>query len=83
MARNIFSDSSATPSQVSLILDEAARMWAQDAGTATGSKRDWLLKMNELAVSVSGYILTGTPEDGPTKLDQLFANMALTSSFCP
>jgi hypothetical protein len=83
MVRNIFADSSATPSQVSLILDEAARMWAQDAGTATGSKRDWLLKMNELAVSVSSYILTGAPEDGPTKLDQLFANMELTSSFCP
>ena len=83
MVRNIFADSSATPSQVSLILDEAARMWAQDAGTATGSQRDWLLKMNELAVSVSSYILTGSPEDGPTKLDQLFANMALTSSFCP
>ncbi len=82
MVRNIFVDSSATPSQVSLILDEAARMWAQDAGTSTGSMRDWLLKMNELAVSVSSYIVTGAPEDGPTKLDQLFANMALTSSFC-
>ena len=82
MVRNIFIDSSATPSQVSLILDEAARMWAQDAGTSTGSMRDWLLKMNELAVSVSSYIVTGAPEDGPTKLDQLFANMALTSSFC-
>jgi hypothetical protein len=83
MVRNIFSESSATASQVSLILDEAARMWAQDAGTSTGSKRDWLLKMNELAASVSSYVLTGAPEDGPTKLDQLFANMALTSSFCP
>jgi hypothetical protein len=83
MVRNIFADSSATPSQVSLILDESARMWAQDAVTASGSKRDWLLKMNELAVSVSSYIITGAPEDGPTKLDQLFANMALTPSFCP
>ena len=83
MVRNIFADSSATANQVSLILDEAASMWAQDGGTSTGSKRDWLLKMNELAVSLSSYILTGEPEDGPTKLDQLFANMALTSSFCP
>ena len=83
MVRNIFADGSATISQVSLILDEAAIMWAQDATTAAGSKRDWLLKMNELAISVSSYLLTGAPEDGPTKLDQLFANMALTSSFCP
>jgi hypothetical protein len=82
MVRNIFSDSSATPGQVSLILEEAATMWAQDAGTSTGSKRDWLLKMKELAVSVISYISTGTPVDGPTKLDQLFANMSLASSFC-
>ena len=83
MVRNIYNDSSATPRQVALILDEAARMWTQDAETSSGSKRDWLLKMNELAVSVSSYILTGAPEDGPIKADQLFANMALTSSFCP
>jgi hypothetical protein len=83
MVRNIFSESSATANQASLILDEAAKMWAQDAGISIGSKRDWLLKMNELAVSVSSYVLTGAPADGPTKLDQLFANMELTSSFCP
>ena len=83
MVRNIFSESSATANQVSLILDEAAKMWAQESGKSTGAKRDWLLNMNELAVSVSSYVLTGTPEDGPTKLDQLFANMELTSNFCP
>lgn len=82
MVRNVFADGSATLNQVSLILDEAARMWAQDASTATGSKRDWLFKMNELAISVNSYLRTGAPEDGPTKLDQLFANMALTTSFC-
>jgi hypothetical protein len=82
MVKNIFEDQSATPSQVSLILLDASSVWAQEASTATGSKRDWLLKMNELALAVDSFLLTGTPEDGPRKLDQLFANLSLVSNYC-
>jgi len=82
MVNNIFEDRSASPSQIGLILIDASSVWAKEASTSTGATRDWLLKMNELAVDVESYLLTGTPEDGPTKLDQLFANLSLVSSYC-
>lgn len=82
MVRNVFTDASATPNQVSQILNEAARMWAKEAQDSSGSKRDWLLKMNELSLAVDSYLLTGSPSNGATKFDQLFANMGLVNNFC-
>ena len=82
MVRNVFSDGTATPSQVSAILNEAARMWASDAASATGSKKEWMLKMRELSLAVDSYLRTGSPSDGATKFDQLFANMGLVNNFC-
>lgn len=82
MVRNVFSDASASPSQVSAILNEAARMWASDSVGASGSKKEWLQKMRELSLAVDSYLRTGTPADGATKFDQLFANMGLVNNFC-
>lgn len=82
MVRSIFSDTSATPAQVSLILNEAAEMWAMEAKNSSGAKREWLLKMNELSLDVDSYLISGSPADGGTKLDQLFANMGLVDNFC-
>jgi hypothetical protein len=82
MVRNVFTDASATPNQVSQILNEAARMWAKEAQGSSGSKRDWLLKMNELSLAVDSYLITGSPSNGATKFDQLFANMGLVNNFC-
>ena len=82
MVRNVFTDASATPNQVSQILNEAARMWAKEAQGSSGSKRDWLLKVNELSLAVDSYLITGSPSNGATKFDQLFANMGLVNNFC-
>ena len=82
MVRNVFSDASATPNQVSSILNEAARMWSKEAQGASGSKREWLSKMAELARDVDSYLITGSPANGATKFDQLFANMGLVNNFC-
>ena len=82
MVRNVFSDGSATPNQVSSILNEAARMWSKEAQSASGSKREWLSKMAELARDVDSYLITGSPANGATKFDQLFANMGLVNNFC-
>ena len=82
MVRQIFEEGSASPSEVSLILNEAASMWTSEANGESGSKRDWLLKMSELALDVDSYLLTGSPADGMTKFDQLFANMGLVDNFC-
>jgi hypothetical protein len=82
MVRNVFSDGSATPNQVSSILNEAARMWSKEAQGASGSKREWLSKMAELARDVDSYLITGSPANGATKFDQLFANMGLVNNFC-
>jgi hypothetical protein len=82
MVRNVFSDASATPNQVSSILNEAARMWSKEAQGASGSKREWLSKMAELARDVDSYLRTGSPSNGATKFDQLFANMGLVNNFC-
>ena len=82
MVRNVFSDGSATPNQVSSILNEAARMWSKEAQGASGSKREWLSKMAELARDVDSYLITGSPSNGATKFDQLFANMGLVNNFC-
>jgi hypothetical protein len=82
MVRQIFEGGSASPTEVSLILNEAASMWTSEAAGASGSKREWLLKMSELSLDVDSYLLTGSPADGMTKLDQLFANMGLVDNFC-
>ena len=82
MVRNIFEEQSATPNQVSLILNEAANMWAAEANVSIGSKSEWLRKMNELVLQVDSYLLSGSPSDGPQKFDQLFANMSLVGNFC-
>lgn len=82
MVRNVFAEGSATPNQVSQILNEAARMWTAEASSASGSKRDWLKKMSELALDVDSYLRTGSPSNGATKFDQLFANMGLVNNFC-
>ena len=82
MVRNVFSDASATPNQVSSILNEAARMWSKEAQGASGSKREWLSKLAELARDVDSYLITGSPANGATKFDQLFANMGLVNNFC-
>jgi hypothetical protein len=82
MVRNVFSEGTATPAQVSSILQEAARMWASDAIDVAGSKKEWRLKMSELALAVDSYLTTSSPSDGETKFDQLFANMGLVENFC-
>jgi hypothetical protein len=82
MVRNIFEEQSATPNQVSLILNEAANMWAAEANVSSGSKSEWLRKMSELVLQVDSYLLSGSPSDGPQKFDQLFANMSLVGNFC-
>jgi hypothetical protein len=82
MVRQIFKDGSASPAEVSLILNEAASMWTNEANGESGSKGDWLLKMSQLALDVDSYLLTGSPADGMTKFDQLFANMGLVDNFC-
>lgn len=82
MVRQIFEGGSATPAEVSLILNEAVSIWTSEASGESGSKREWLLKMSELALDVDSYLLTGSPADGMTKFDQLFANMGLVDNFC-
>lgn len=82
MVRNVFTEGNATPAQVSSILQEAAKMWASDARSVTGSKKEWRLKMSELSLAVNSYLMTGSPADGETKFDQLFANMGLVNNFC-
>jgi hypothetical protein len=82
MVRQIFEGGSASPAEVSLILNEASSMWTSEAAGESGSKREWLLKMSELAIDVDSYLLTGSPADGMTKFDQLFANMGLVDNFC-
>lgn len=82
MVSQIFEGGSATPTEVSLILNEAVSMWTSEASGESGSKREWLLRMSELALDVDSYLLTGSPADGMTKFDQLFANMGLVDNFC-
>jgi hypothetical protein len=82
MVRTIFAEGTASPTQVSLILNEAAKMWQDEAVTYSGSKQDWLIKMSELSLAVDSYLLTGSPADGMTKFDQLNANMNLVNNFC-
>jgi hypothetical protein len=82
MVRSIFAEGTASPNEVSLILNEAAKMWQEEAASSSGSKQDWLLKMSELSLAVDSYLLTGSPEDGMTKFDQLNANMGLVNNFC-
>jgi hypothetical protein len=82
MVRTIFAEGTAKPNEVSLILNEAAKMWQDEAASSSGSKQDWLLKMSELSLAVDSYLLTGSPENGMTKFDQLNANMGIVNNFC-
>ena len=82
MLRTSFSVGEDTPQQVSFLLEAARNDFSQAASSFTGSKAAWLDKMAELTGKISSFILTGTPEDGPQALDQLYANMDLVDQFC-
>lgn len=82
MLRTSFSVGEDTPQQVSFLLEAARNDFSQAASSFTGSKAAWLDKMAELSGKISSFILTGTPEDGPQALDQLYANMDLVDQFC-
>jgi hypothetical protein len=82
MLRTSFSVGEDTPQQVSFLLEAARNDFSQAASSFTGSKAAWLEKMAELSGKVSLYIMTGSPEDGPQALDQLYANMNLVDQFC-
>lgn len=82
LVNNTLSNASFTPSQAAQLLNRASSDWASAAAQATGSESDWLSKMSELSADVGSFILTGSPADGQTKLDQLYNNMDLYSQFC-
>jgi len=63
-------------------LSLAAAAWNDEATHFTGSKRDWLIKMSELAAEVNDFVTTGEPSDGPLKATQLQNNMNLIGIFC-
>jgi hypothetical protein len=82
MLRTSFSVGEDTPQEVSFLLDAARNDFSRAASSFTGSKAAWLEKMAELSGKVSMFIMTGTPQDGPKALDQLYANMNLVDQFC-
>lgn len=82
MIRTAFLEGTASPDEMSLLLDSAIGDWKVAAQVYTGSKSDWLNKMAEKAEDVKSYILTGSPSSGPQSLDQLTANMNLVNKFC-
>ncbi len=82
MIRTAFSDGTASPQEMSDLLDSAIADWKFAAQVYTGSKSDWLNKMAEKAEAVKSYVLTGSPSNGPQALDQLLANMNLVDQFC-
>lgn len=82
MVRNLFEDGTANTSQASAILNAAADEWAQLASQNSGSRADWLNKMAELSLDLEGYVTNGSPSNGETLLDQLYANFGLLNQFC-
>lgn len=82
MIRTAFSEGTASPGEMSILLDSAIGDWRFAAQVYTGSKSEWLKKMAEKAEDVKSYILTGSSSSGPQALDQLMANMNLVNQFC-
>lgn len=82
MVRMAFSEGKVTPNEMGYILDAVAKDWTAESLKTSGSKSDWLKKMAELSLEVKSFILTGLPTEGPTRLDQLNANMNLVDQFC-
>lgn len=80
--RTAFSEGTASPEEMSLLLDSAIGDWKFAAQVYTGSKSDWLNKMAEKGEEVKSYILTGSPSNGPQSFNQLTANMNLVDQFC-
>ncbi len=82
MVRMAFSEGKNSPTEMGYILDAVASDWAAEAIKTSGSEADWLNKMAELSLEVKSFILTGLPIEGPTRFDQLNANMNLVDQFC-
>ena len=83
MVRTVFTEGTATPSQIAAILQSAASKWDVVAVNQSGSRASWLSKMSELSLGLRGYILNGSPTNGEQLLDQLGNNFNLSGQFCP
>ena len=83
MVRTVFTEGTATPSQIAAILQSAASKWDVVAINQSGSRASWLSKMSELSLGLRGYILNGSPTNGEQLLDQLGNNFNLSGQFCP
>jgi hypothetical protein len=82
MVRTVFTEGTATPSQIATILQGAASKWDVVAANQSGSRASWLSKMSELSLDLRGYILNGSPTNGEQLLDQLGNNFNLSTQFC-
>lgn len=82
MIQKSFSEGQNSPRQTSLLLDAARSDFSKAASSFNGAKADWLDKMAELTKKVSGYIISGIPEDGPKALEELTEKMNLVDQFC-
>ena len=82
MVRTVFTDGTATPSQIAAILQSAASKWDVVAVNQSGSRASWLSKMSELSLDLRGYIMNGSPANGEQLLDQLGNNFNLSAQFC-
>ena len=82
MVRTVFTEGTATPSQIAAVLQGAASKWDVVAANQSGSRASWLSKMSELSLDLRGYILNGSPTNGEQLLDQLANNFSLSAQFC-
>ena len=82
MVRTVFTEGTATPSQIAAILRSAASEWSNVATNQLGSRESWLRKMTSLSLSIRLYILNGSPTNGEQLLDQLGNNFNLSAQFC-
>lgn len=60
----------------------ASIIWEQEGVIYSGSEKDWLNKMAELAKDLNSYLWTGSPWNGDLILSQLQNNMNLYTQFC-
>ena len=82
MVRTVFSEGTASASQVAAVLDSASLEWEALSAKTGGSRAAWLNKMAELSTGLKGFILNGSPSNGPLLQDQLGNNFGLATQVC-
>lgn len=73
-----------SPEEATKALTEEMDYWYREArkhpeNHPTGV---WLRKMSSLNLDVNSFLLTGFPEDGPDKAEELMAQLALVDQYC-